>query len=84
VRSTERSSNVSLLTCHTCVAVDVDKSRDFSLVDNKFSVLNPSKLFSVNHRSSSLQNIFCSFVSLTRYLIRDSSCNIDHFVVQLI
>ena len=52
VRSTERSSNVSLLTCHTCV-VDVDESRDFSLFSNKLSVLDPSKLFSVNHRISS-------------------------------
>ena len=36
VRSTERSSNVSLLTCHTCV-VDVDESRDFLSSYNKLS-----------------------------------------------
>jgi hypothetical protein len=49
VRSTRGSSKVSLLTCHTCVE-KVDGSRDFSLVDNKLSVLNLSKLLSVNHR----------------------------------
>jgi hypothetical protein len=36
VRSTERSSNVSLLTCHTCV-VDVDESRDFLSSSDKLS-----------------------------------------------
>ena len=39
----ERSSKVSLLTCHACV-VDVDKSRDFPLFSNKLSVLNPSTI----------------------------------------
>ena len=53
MRFTKGSSKVSLLTCHTCVE-NVDESRDFSLDDNKLSVLNLSKLFSVNHRNASL------------------------------
>jgi hypothetical protein len=53
VKSSRGSSKVSLLACHTCVET-LDESRDFSLVDNTVSVLNLSKLFSVNHKNSSL------------------------------
>jgi hypothetical protein len=35
VRSTERSIDVSLFTCHTCV-VNEDETRDFFLIDKNF------------------------------------------------
>ena len=52
MRSTERSSNVPLTTCHSCVG-EIEKDQRASFFSDKLSVLNPSKLFLVIHRMSS-------------------------------
>ena len=54
----------------------------FSLA-NKLSVLNPSKLFSMNLECLLSVEQIKSVVSLTRCLVHYCSCNIDHFAVQL-